>query len=284
MKILQMFFGIAKQYLGALLTALGVAWTVFEVFDHWKINPLPEKCQLPIFLAVIFVTLICYALCDIWQVFFFSCKIGSSCKIRIRIGNILKKKNGTILIGINNELDTNPRRIGDGSIHEQLISKQKDNSLLNEFEKERKQIESLAEMGHSFPWQDGQQSYLFLVMSSLTQAHVPKARSSDLLTAMRKLFDSQDSLVIQSRTLYVPVIGTGEAAVRLSHADVIKLIAREYIISEARSTPENPQRIQTLEIVVYGKDFFNIGFIAEWHSLCQDIRTMAEQCSACIRA
>ncbi len=57
-----------------------------------------------------------------------TCTIGET-KITIKSGNIIRKKDGSIVVGINNQMKTYQKDLAENSIHWQLVKKYGENDF-----------------------------------------------------------------------------------------------------------------------------------------------------------
>lgn len=271
-----------KKYGSISMSMMGLVWSLLEIFRYFFPDLISISVERKIMFFAAIIGPIANMLYGFLELLFFRCKISEDAEIKISIGNILNKRSGTVIIGINDKLVTDVEKIGEKSIHHQLMMKQKTKKLEDKFKEiQCKNNKQRVSMGYHFSWTDKRHNYLFLVMSELQFDKAPMTNKETLIKSMRELFSAQNSLSIRNKKIFVPVIGTGAADVRLTHADVVRLIAREYIFSQAHCIGNNPNRIQNLNIVVYWRDLLFGKMFKEWRSVCEDIRKMVVLCGSC---
>ena len=264
------------------MSMIGIIWSLLEIINYFAPELINISLERKIMIFAAIIGPIFNMLCGLLDILFFRCKISEDAEMKISIGNILNKRNGTVLIGINDKLETEVGKIGERSIHHQLMLKQKNRNLEEKF----KEIQCLnknqrVSMGYHFSWNNKYQNFLFLVMSELQFDKAPVTNKETIVKSLKCLFSKQSALSIKNKKIFVPVIGTGAADIRLTHADVVRLIAKEYIFSQTHCVGNNPNRIQTVEIVVYWRDLLSGKMLREWKKVCEDIRIMVQLCSEC---
>ena len=170
--------------------------------------------------------------CEIFPTYKFDDKI-----IRVRIGNILKKKKGNIIIGSNEQLKTSAEEIGSQSIHKQLLEKKAGNQA--EIEKIFAKYKNSAHSKSGFfQGEVGGKAIIFLVMSTLDQPQIATTTKRKMSQSIRELFSRQSELQIQNSTVFCPLLGTGEAGINLSKDEVITMIIGMFIDSCRQRTHE----------------------------------------------
>ena len=208
-----------KKYGSISMSMIGLVWTLLEIFKYFFPDLIDISFERKIMICAAIIGPIANMLYGFLELLFFRCKISEDAEIKISIGNILNKRSGTVIIGINDKLVTDVERIGEKSVHYQLMSKQKNRKLEDKFkEMQRINNKQCVSMGYHFSWNNKHHNYLFLVMSELQFDKAPVTNKETLIKSLRKLFSAQNSLSIRNKKLYVPVIGTGAADVRLTHA------------------------------------------------------------------
>ena len=274
------FLHFLKKQLIISMSSIGTMWTLLEICESLyagSISDSVQKCLL--LLSAVFWPLLLL----IYENCFFSCPVGHSCTLRIRLGSILRKKRGAILVNINNELLEHGVQFKSESLHGRLLHGKDRRHIFFSIVSEREKFQALKTappIGHHFDVFTSKQHFLFLVASRLNRFRVPETTPGDLLTALHTLFSEQSSLHIGSRTLYTPVIGTTSCGINISYDEAIESIAREYIICCEDKDPNSPNRIQTLEIVIPWKDRIRI---RNWSETCSNIRTMTQLCGSCLQ-
>lgn len=118
---------------------------------------------------------------SIWEIFFEKFQIGDK-TIHIRIGNILKKTGGNIMIGVNEQLITDPAVIGPSSIHRQLLDMYPGQKSHVEaiFQKQGKKGQKNSAENSFFQGKVGGKPIIFLPMSDINEQRVvtTKAKKS----------------------------------------------------------------------------------------------------------
>lgn len=284
MDILKLFF----QYIKNVMSAIGAAWSALDIMENFLLQLEDVQLKKDIILFVAGCAAVLCLIHYIYLLLFFTCDLGiADTSIKIRYGNILKKKNGTVVIGINQELKTDKNEIGRNSIHYQIVDANLVPNIKELFKKEKNRLEKnengnqIAPMGTSFSWNGDNKHYLFLVMSRLLRDQTPQATREDIQTAIKTLFNQQETLDIEKGNLYIPLVGTGEAGVRISRNESIKMIVSEYIASHAREDQKNPNHIKVLEIVIYWRDILKYGVLTDFIHTQNEIRKMIELCGQC---
>lgn len=276
---------LIKEYLGTSMSFIGTTWAIIGIVEHLFIGtPSAELLQIEkwILLSVGFATLLLHIFIDFLKFVFFSYKTESGMNIQIRVGNILKKTNGSILVGINSQLNTDPAQIGANSIHRQLIDKIGREKVEKAFAEKKATLASAnAPMGDTFPIKDDSQLFQLLVMSELSSTGSPSTNNQNLYLALSSLFMNQCNLEVLNKRMYIPLIGTGDADCQLSHADGAKLIAKAFILSKEQVNENKPWRIRTLVITIYWKDFFTCGVLSQWGRLGDEIKMIEKTCRNC---
>lgn len=278
------FINILKQG----FAAAGFVWTLAEIIEGIfpDFNIETESIRFVIIMA--FSAVIVFQLASLAAGFlFFGCDIKNrEGRIKIRIGDILNKKNGSKVIGINDKLQNSIDTIGPNSLHSQFLRRYPQNDLDRMFSEA---LSSEAEngrvsMGKTFRCPMGDEEYLFLVMSELEAEKAPSTERRYLRTALESFFRNQSKFEIKDKRLYIPVLGKGSAAMRnLDYFDTIKMIAGEYVYSQC-IYPNSANRIEELVIVLQLQDLFRMGCMSfvKMKKLQSDIRHMSELCSDCL--
>ena len=200
----------------------------------------------------------------------------SSKSISLRFGNLLRCRNGTILVGINNTLTYDEDKIGRDSIHNQLIQKYGIDWMRQVFEAEKEKAGlTVYPPGYAFSAraEDGRE-YLFVVMSELKAAGVPKTAPGEVRKVAQVLFSS-DEFRCRNKRLYSPILGTGSAALLCAQRDVAEQIAFEFVCAAA----QNSAAVHELVLVFRWRNLPRIQLTA----LKQSIAQIAERCRSCPR-
>ena len=271
-----------------MLTVIGAIWSIREII----MELIPQaNISLNLQRTVICIAAILVVAKNLFLIikctFMFRCKInGKESIIKMDIGDIFNKKNGSKVIGINDRLENNSELIGEKSIHNQFLLKFPDNKLGELLESEKKKLgeNKLAEMGKAYKYKFKGVMYLFLVMSKLESEKAPVTEKDYIRIALEKFFRDQSHYEISNGKLYIPVIGKGSAAMgNMNYFETIKMIAGEYIHSQC-IYPNNSNRIEELDIILRLSDIFSKGGIGCFRKLRQaqkDIENMSRMCIGC---
>ena len=269
----------AKRALVRNLTWVGGLYSAYATLR--ELLPLPE----PVFVPVLVIWLVSYAF---WLAYF----LHETCHHTARVhssGNsiqvdfaddILSCHDGSILVGINDELICTPDRIGPKSLHKQVLDSYGPDWMNRVFAQARQNATPDADgcypMGYAFtadsPDSDKTHSFVFLVMSKLHQnAAGAQTTEKDVYQALIQLFRRRD-ILIRNHTLYAPPLGTGEASLSIDKQDMAKRIALAF----ARSTVQT-MSVHKLHIVLRASMRNDIDMAA----LNADIDQFAQRCSVC---
>lgn len=267
--------------------AIGIVWSLLEI-GSGTLKSM-EKFELKvIYIVAPAVLAACWSLYrSIRQYFCHEVKIPHSEQrqggvIAVSRGDLLKKTDGSMLIGINDELKTRPDEIGEGSIHQHLALKYKDvieerfNVVKETFNE--KGIGPCYDMGTAFDWTRGDSSYIFLVMSSMHDASHAIASTKNLKKAIYAFFHNQTNINIKNKTLYCPVLGTGPGGIPLPPERVIIELCRQFVLYKTSSAETGSDRIRRLEIVVWPPDARNM----DWNDMLRHLDSIVYTCRGCI--
>lgn len=269
---------LALEYIRNALATLGAISPVYEIIEQNELVTFSLKIKLLILFSV---SLFVPAVIFIWKNFHFRCNVDVRGCIRIKLGNLLRKKKGFQLVPINDRLITSEpnSKITSNSIHEQLLNGSEGLAIYSRIKIEQKPYNGKnVPIGHYFTFEKGKHHILFLATSHRNDENGTEVTLEDLRKAIHTLFTKNDLQGITYKSMYIPVIGTGAAEGRFTHEDVIKMIAKEYIICRSQATTCNASRIRNLEIVISWNDR---QYIKDWKSTCEDIRAMAQLCAEC---
>ena len=283
-----------RAYINAInsFSIVGLAFSAQSTYE--KINPnvpFPVNLTFNKILLLFALSFIIFTANDIRRVFFKKIKIGTITRsVSIRTGNILARRNSTILVGVNDILTCDVNVIGQNSIHHQIIKKYHKtygdswiiDGFANEYEKCRASslVDSCGHIpyGHCFKLSspDEMQDYIFIVASTLqsSQVQTPITKTSDYKYIFDGLFQNLNSFRCKDNRLYLSLIGTGAAG---NDVDKNKLI--EYICFRFIRTPSDRNAVHDLVIMVRPKKVINgeIKLVSAYDS----IEKLSEKCLSC---
>ena len=261
---------------------VGVVYSLLKIIH--EILPsvsLAPDINLSLLLLVFFVAFFSSFVLEVWTFYFQEVTITHTDKsIGIRFGDILKKTDGSILVGINNTLEYNIEKIGKDSIQYQLSKKYGSSWMMQLFESEKEKNKDIQNTDHIYPYgytfdgvsPDRKQHFVFLVMSGLESNRVPGTMPSYLTSAIVKLFSTNDFRCINNR-LYVPALGTGRVALPLSKQNAAKNIVHIF----TRNTSAESTSVHDLRIIFRWHSYKKIDMV----SLYKDIGSYARVCCKC---
>lgn len=238
--MMKILWNILKKYcviVGGLWTAMEILVAVFSQ------NPVIENLHNNIILYTILPLLFVMVL----LIHEFRLKENFGAKsIKIHYGDILKCKNGSIVLGINNQGISESRSINKDSIHWQLIEKYGEKKVSRAIQNSSNDIIMFK------PEQD-EKEFLMIKMSDINEYGVAEANKVQVREAIHKLFWNQQGYDVINNTLYVPLLGTGAAGVITSKLEMIETIIKEFICFQK---DKNAQRdvIMCLTIVIRWRD------------------------------
>lgn len=282
-KMKRYIWGIIKDAFAFAFFVIGGAWTALEIIEvipfKQEIIDAVEGASFVILLIVGIAGWIGKLIYSFCQMFFQTYPKGDK-TIRIRIGNILDRTNGNIIVGVNEQLITSPGELGPSSIHMQLTRHPGWRSYLEEIFEEQKEKVARGDAENCFFQKFlGDQHIIFLPMSNLHDQQVVTTTTNMVSDRLEKLFSNQGQLRIKNQTVYCPLLGTGEAGIHLSKEETIKMIVRIFIRCCENMTSDSADKIKHLEIVVYWKDIGEIN----WMSLNQELKFIICNCDKCAR-
>ncbi len=258
---------------------LGAVWTVMEVvgwcFPEWWFVAFYNENSfiviLPGILSALY-TLYVELRCKI------ECEIRAK-KVVICVGNLLNKKDGTVVIGINQELETNKDKVAENSIHWQMIQKYGQDKMDAVFKVEREKRGKKCFFKARLDGRD----YLFLCMSALKDG-VASTNLQMLHTAVRDIFVKAEATPIRNHRIYFPVLGTGAGGLRIAHGEgsndkteAVKRIIKWFFDFELHAADAVQNRIDEIKIVVYWKDIRKI----KWEELNLWLKRYKDYCIDC---
>ena len=270
------FFKKLFQIAAKSFSMVGAVFSAGELLQ--KLNsPLGFSLSRAGALIVFFLSMGFFFCLELYRLFFQRIPVPESSKsISLRFGNLLRCRNGTILVGINNTLTYDEDKIGRDSIHNQLIQKYGIDWMRQVFEAEKEKAGlTVYPPGYAFSAraEDGRE-YLFVVMSELKAAGVPKTAPGEVRKVAQVLFSS-DEFRCRNKRLYSPILGTGSAALLCAQKDVAEQIAFEFVCAAA----EHSAAVHELVLVFRWRSLPRIQLSALKHSIAQ----IAARCRGCAR-
>jgi hypothetical protein len=274
----------------AFFSILGGCWLIIEIVNTIFPNKVPIVGN-PHFLLV--PSLILSIIYIVPVTFCITYRVDGHDKIiKIRLGNILRKKNGTIVIGTNDGLSTDLELVGSGSLQAQVTKLIGQEAIADQFS-EAKKNSAISEDG-KYPyglcfegravrdkkvrfWTPSQKpySFLYIIMSSLTAGQNANTTKEQLTQAIKQMFVETRKLKLKDATIYCPLLGTGTANVDLPKQEVAKILISQYIAH----CSENGCNIKSFIICINWRDL--------QHIKLNDLRRTCEQmvvtCSNCPR-
>ncbi len=266
------------QALKVALGAIGFWWTALQgiacmglTAPAWLRDPLVGLIGLPL---MILITLLYRKYRLLWSSIHVH---GSICEIHVRVKSLLKVRGGSIAIGINNELSCDTHRIGENSLHSQLmqLETEKEKSIENAFDAQRgthADINGIFPNGYTFTATEkvGGHQCFFLVMSNIITDHVIQTSPDTLREAFLSFFEAVQTLDVSEAKLAMPIIGSGPAGVNLTEEQILEMIACAFLCQ----MPRNSVQIRQLTFVVRPRDLHRLNLPLLEHNL----RNIAEHC------
>lgn len=261
-----------KEWIRAAFSSIGVGFTAVEISkeflgDNNFVQTYIDNIWFLVLCAVI--GLVLYGITQRKL----TGKIGTK-KIWIYKGNILKqKKPGTVVVGINRQMITDRSKVGKESIHRQLIDLYGENELQKVFT-----VESMSGNEADYFTQEIQsKSFLFLKMTDLTVKQAPIANKEEIKKVLSDLLKGQSNIRIEQGRLYIPVLGTGSAAVAIQKEDMIKVLVREYCEFLKDISDNGINRINNFCIIVHPNDWKELNR----QELKKCLNSISNPCSYC---
>lgn len=276
-------WSIVKPVGMSVFAAIGAAWSVLEIIP---VCPLPQKLldsikngQFIILVIVGLVVAVYRGYNVIRQFFFphFNINETGEASIRICRGNILNQTKGTVIVGINEEYETAPEKIGPSSIHKQLLEKyDSQKKTITDAFLSHKTVRDLDPARPAFfEERIGENHIIFLPMSTLNPTHAAETTLEKVREALYGLFSAQGNISVRDETVFCPLLGTGEAGMSLSREDTVRMIVRTFIIC-FRKTDLN-SKIKHLTVTVRPEDYWKIN----WAALNRDLAFIIDNCGGC---
>lgn len=268
---------LAFQVGEASFGAVGAWWSLLQGMElihtevvPWLRSPLVGLC---LFVAVALATLFFSLFGLLWRIVRLK---NSNRTLRVRVGDILKTRDSSILIGVNDALTCQRKQIGFHSIHRQLLNIDNEDRVETAFEDERKKPENANLIkfpyGYTFCTElhGDQAHYIFLVMSTIEEHQVIDTTPADLRIAINTFFANAKHLPVKNGGVTLPMIGAGSADVEMEEESIIKMIACAFITHK----PKGCKQIRNLTVKVRLRDLKRINLAR----LERDLRWMAGNC------
>lgn len=273
---------ILKKLLTSGVAAIGTVWTLMEINNTLSIIDVGDCSSKTI---IILAGVLWPSVTVFREMLFFNCNIGNSFHLRIRFGNITRRKNGTILVPINHNFfckKPEPRRLFDKrpeSILSQLTIGKDGSEIVQQLQDFHARLNgSSTPMGTCYGVTTHKRSLLFMSQTRHVEAGKCASSHDEIMQALNNLFADQTKLNIENYTIYMPVLGTGKSGANLSYDNAIKMIAKAFVYCSSHKDENSSRRIRTVEIVIRWKDLQNID---NWVQTCEDIKNIAHLCGDC---
>lgn len=254
-------------------SAIGVFWTGMEIWEHY----FPDSAE-PVSGNVWIMIGIALATASITFVKKMKPKVVHTIygkKIVVKPGNIIREKDGAIVVGVNNQMETRMESLAENSIHQQLVRKYGQRKFDRIFSQEKSAAEG------SYPFFGGaigKKRFVFLRMSDVEEG-VASTTKQQLGRALELLFANQREIDILNHKAYFPVLGTGGGGIGLSKQEMIKFEIEAFLDFQRHKNDMSIDRIQRLIIIVYWKDMNQI----DWKELDTWLGTYKCYCAECER-
>lgn len=273
-----MGWALVWQACKVALSAIGFWWTALQgitcmglTIPLWLKDPLVGLIGLPV---IILLTLAYRIFRLLWSNIHVH---GSICEIRVRVKSLLKVRGGSIAIGINNELSCDTHRIGQNSLHSQLMKLEtvQEKPIEKAFDAQRgthADINGIFPNGYTFTAAEkvGGLQCFFLVMSNIITDHVIQTSPDTLREAFLRFFEAVKTLDVSEAKLAMPIIGSGPAGVNLTEEQILEMAACAFLCQ----MPRNYVQIRQLTFVVRPRDLHRLNLPLLEHNL----RNIAEHC------
>lgn len=273
-----MSWALVWQACKVAFSAIGFWWTALQGINITGLT-VPSWLKDPLFGCICFGSILILTLVyRNFRLLWSNIHIRDSvCEIRVRAGNLLKVHGGSIAIGINNELSCDLRRIGQNSLHSQLLKQNVElqkfiEGIFKEQINPNKSTNGIFPNGHAFttPKKVGKCHCTFLVMSSILHDQVIQTSPETLREAFLRFFDAVSALPVPDGKLAMPIIGSGPAGVNLSEEQILEMIACAFICK----IPRDNIQIRQLTFVVRPRDLHRLNLPL----LEQNLRQIADHC------
>lgn len=240
MKILvQLIWSLVKIFwviVGGLWTTMEILNTIFS--QSTLVGKLHDN-------AVIYFSIpLVFAIGQLIRKYRLKEKIGTK-SIEIRYGDIIECKNGSIVLGINNQGISESRIINDDSIHGQLMKRYGEKDVSEAIKNSNGDIIKFKSS------KDGKnKDFLMIRMSNINQYGVAEAEAEQVKEAIHKLFWNQHEYEIINNTLFMPLLGTGTAGIIPSRLEVLETIIKEFICFQRDRVADAQRDVITHLIIV----------------------------------
>lgn len=254
-------------------SAIGVFWTGMEIWEHYfpdSAEPVRGNVWIMIGIALVtaFITFIKKVKPRVVYTIY-----GK--EIVVKPGNIILEKDGAIVVGVNNQMETRMECLAENSIHQQLVRKYGQ----REFDQIFSQVSAADEKLPFFGGAIGKKRFVFLRMSDVEEG-VASTTKQQLGQALELLFANQIKIDILNHKAYFPVLGTGGGGIGLSKQEMIKFEIEAFLDFQRHKNDKSIDRIQRMTIIVYWKDANQI----DWKELDTWLGTYKCYCAGCERA
>lgn len=277
---LKSFMEYLKKVSGVGFSTAGGLWTVMQFCEFYFPN---NSFLTAIYNEALYIFVPSISIAVIYGLYLlkYRCFIRyviSDKQIVIKPGNILSKRKGAIIVGINNQLITDPDKIGRKSLHREIVRRYGKEKIAEEFKKERKFREKQEEHNRKcfFSREINGKQFVFLMMSRIQKPEVAATSKDEIVSALDHFFNSHTDIRIDSNRLYCPLLGTGEGGINASNDEMANLIVREYV-RFLKHNDEEVNRIKDFQVIVYWKDIFRVNF----KEIRRKVDCLVENCYEC---
>lgn len=219
-------------------SVVGVAFTLIEMLKTLSIlSAAPAFVTFWTVLAVFGVLTLLFFLIRIKNLSFQTHSIsGTGMTVSSKAADVLKQQKGSILIGINDELEYDLEKVGATSLQGQLIKEYGQEWMKQVMETYRShhplgEGQAVYPIGTVFSASSpkGDFHYIFLVISHLQGTGVPVSSPENLKRALDSLFAPNNTFRCHQNRLYAPLIGSGLTGLIMPRQELARLIAFRFI-------------------------------------------------------
>ncbi len=255
---------------------IGSIWTVMEIFERY----FPEwefveygKSHIGVMIipAVLVVAGMCVRLLYQERVITFTIK---GVQVKIQAGDMLHKKKGLTVVGVNRQLNTKREQIGETSIHKAVLDRYGQEKLDRAFERGSRQV-GAGRLFFQEKLEDWE--FLFLCMSDLDENAAASTTEELMKKALDDLFSNQQMLRVPKGRVYLPILGTGEGGFCLGKEETIQFMIERLWNFQRQVSGSSTVKIKKVQIVVYWKDCHEIN----WKQLKEWAGKMGQYCIEC---
>lgn len=219
-------------------SVVGVVFTLIEMLKTLSVlSAAPAFVTFGNVLAVFAVISVLFFLFRIGKLSFRTYSIkGTGMTVSSKAADVLNQRRGSILIGINDELEYDLERVGETSLQGQLIIEHGQEWMKQVMETYKTHHplpagQTVYPIGTAFSANDpaGKHHYIFLVISHLQGTGVPVSSPEKLKQALDALFSPHNTFRCYQNRLYAPLIGSGLTGLVIDRQELARLIAFRFI-------------------------------------------------------